>query len=134
MTIEINTLHTLQSLDIKIITKKQNNVGQWGAGLERAECWCLQPYSKTKTKVFAAKYSTRQLAYNKKKLYIKTLTFSTMASNIGMLSGWALMVWEKKAYVLSLSRESIGTPLTPMIREASDMSSCTTAPLSVNSW
>lgn len=42
MTIEINTLHTLQSLDIKIITKKQNNVGQWGAGLERAECWVRQ--------------------------------------------------------------------------------------------
>ena len=45
-----------------------------------------------------------------------------------MLSGCALIVWEKKQKVLSFSSASIGTCFTPKITLASEMSSCTTAP------
>ena len=42
-------------------------------------------------------------------------TFWSIASKRGMFSGCALMVWEKKMYVLSSSKCSMGTCFTPEI-------------------
>ena len=62
---------------------------------------------------------TQYINYN---IYTETNTFSSKASRRLMLASWALIVWEKKAYVLSGISRSIGTCLTPSIRDAGDMS------------
>lgn len=62
------------------------------------------------------------------------LTLCKTVSNNGILSLWALIVCEKKTYVLSWISSSIGTFLTLMISDASLMSSWAIAPAAMYSW
>lgn len=59
--------------------------------------------------------------------YVKH-TLSRIQSSIGMFASWALIVCEKKQYVLFGRRWSMGTCLTPIITGASLISSWIMAP------
>lgn len=55
-------------------------------------------------------------------------TFSKIASRRGIFVSWALIVCENMQYVLFGNNKSTGTCFTPNITDASDISSCITAP------